>query len=150
MNHRLVLHNSNDNDDDEVQIQVKRKEDSDDAWSETMVYPPGEVTTVVMRVVPTTRRRDFQYVVQTKTTADTSNNDAEDVGLGAQFTEPRMCEGRRSFGVTGGGGGVTLEIDGTRPTVELEAAYAAGHEAVKLTAVTVLRRQEASRGHGEL
>lgn len=98
-----------------------------------------DVTTLKVRlkVPPTMAHEDVQFVVEAK-------------GEGVKFIDLGvMCDGSRAFSrrhdehvilqinSTGGSGG-------SKDDVELVAGWASGHEAVKLTPMLTLRRNEAA------
>lgn len=104
-------------------------EENDAPFSPELTYAADTVTSLEVRLnVPAALEgEDVQYVVESS--------------AGAVFVKPEMCGGRRSH-ARSAHQSVLLEVDGTRPTIELLAGWATGHEAVKLTTKTVLRRRQ--------
>ena len=111
-----------------VEIEVKLAQDDD--WSSTLDYPKDKLTLVTARlkVPPSLAHEDVQFVMDT-------------MSQGAVFKRPQSnCDGRRASS-TNYSQAVVLEIDGSTDTVQLVAGYAAGHEAVTLTPLLEMRRQ---------
>lgn len=113
-------------------VTVKVRLEGTEEWLDNLTFPSDSPTTVDVRlaVPPALVEEDVQFVVETTD--------------GATFAPPTMmCEGRRSFS-RAYDEHVTLVLDGTTPTVSLKAGWAAGHEAVNLTPLLVLRKEPAT------
>jgi hypothetical protein len=113
-------------------VTVEVRLEGTEEWLDNLTFPSDYRTTIEVRlaVPPALIDEDVQFVVETTD--------------GGQFAPPtNMCEGRRSFS-RAYDQHVTLVLEGTTPTVSLKAGWAAGHEAVNLTPLLVLRKEPAT------
>ena len=122
-----------------VDLKIQRQGGNNDWLTSDVRYPARAATTWKVKVQPPEelQGRNLQFVIE----AESIYNDGSK-GEGAQFSFPKMCEGRRSF-ARNYNEGVTLEIDGSADSVELWAAWATGFGQVSLTPRLVLMKGDA-------
>jgi hypothetical protein len=126
MNYKVRTH-----EDATHKVGIEVRKEGTEEWTTNFFYPKNEVTTVQARLkVPSPlEKQTVQYVMETTP--------------GAQFVDPPMCEGRRSF-ARNHDDHVTLEIQGTSDSLELWAGWASGFDVVSLTNRLVLRQEGAA------
>ncbi|CAB9514463.1 expressed unknown protein [Seminavis robusta] len=127
MNKKIKTH---DDADHIVELQVQ-KEGDDESWTtSTVSYPANKATTYKIKVKPpqALQGSNMQFVVEYEATF----NNGESTTTAAQFTFPKMCDGKRSF-ARNCNEPVTFEINGTADSVEIWGAWAIGFGQVSLT-----------------
>jgi hypothetical protein len=126
-----------------VELQISPAE-GDELFQSSIRYPANAPSKWKIRLhpPPELQTSNMQFVVEARAVS-VDGNTSEGEG-GAQFTYPKMSDGRRSFG-RNYNEAVTLELNGKADSVELWAGWATGFGVVSMTPKMVLSRQGSGR-----
>lgn len=114
----------------EIPVHLEISFDQEGWTTHALTYPPNVLSNFHIRLnIPESlRQRDVQWVAE--------------ASKGAMFTAPILCQGRRSHS-NRPTQALPLTVDASAEKVDVWAGWATGHEAVKLTPVLTLYRQDA-------